>query len=90
MNEANMKGGKLDKLGIRPTPGMPHWSKEANDKRHRKAVSVAPSEERPAAPRVTVCPSCKDQRYTVKSLPDGYVSQLDPGDCRPWAAAVHG
>ena len=90
LNANDMKGTAPDRLGIRPTPGMPHWSKEANDKRHRKAVSVAPAPSAPRAPRLTVGPCCKDTRYTVNRLPDGYVSKLDPAECRPWAAAVHG
>lgn len=40
------------------------------------------------SPRATVCPSSLDYRYTVRALPDGYRSTLNPNECRGWAAAV--
>jgi hypothetical protein len=39
---------------------------------------------------LTVCPSGADQRYTVRELPKGYVSGLDPTEARPWARAAAG
>ena len=33
-------------------------------------------------------PNNHDMRHTVRRLPDGYVSQLDAQDARPWAQAV--
>jgi len=43
-----------------------------------------------SATRMTVCPSGVDQRYTVRELPQGYRSALDPRECRPWASAAAG
>lgn len=37
--------------------------------------------------KVTKAPPLPDHRYAVE-LPAGYVSTLDPGECRPWAKAV--
>lgn len=37
--------------------------------------------------KVTICLSGRDERFTVKLQP-GYVSPLDPNDCRPWARAA--
>lgn len=36
---------------------------------------------------VVVCPTFVDDRYTV-TLPKGYVSQINPNDCRPWALTL--
>ena len=38
--------------------------------------------------RREVVPSEGDFRFTVRALPEGYVSQLDPNECRGWAKAV--
>lgn len=38
--------------------------------------------------RITVAPVCTDQRYTVRELPPGYRSQIDPREARPWAQAA--
>jgi hypothetical protein len=57
---------------------------------------VTPSKARPqrlerttavkgVLPKAEVCPSGQDQRYTVRELPKGYRSALDPRECRPWA-----
>lgn len=35
--------------------------------------------------RRVVCPAGMDFRFTVRELPKGYVSALNPGECRPWA-----
>lgn len=40
--------------------------------------------------RHVVGPANRDFRFTVKRLPDGYVSQLDARQCRPWAEAAAG
>lgn len=40
------------------------------------------------SPRATVCPASLDYRYSVRALPDGYQSNLNPNECRGWAAAV--
>jgi hypothetical protein len=56
-----------------------------------KSVAPKPAVDRAPArssPRATVCPSKADGRYTVRSLPDGYQSNLNPNECRGWAAAV--
>ncbi len=37
--------------------------------------------------KVTHCPAGVDHRFTVNELPAGYRSQLDPRQCRAWAAA---
>ena len=29
-----------------------------------------------------------EHRFTVRELPEGYVSQLNPAECRPWAREV--
>lgn len=36
-------------------------------------------------PKPKACPSGTDHRYTVRALPDGYRSALNPNECRPWA-----
>lgn len=38
--------------------------------------------------KVTHCPAGVDHRFTVNQLPAGYRSQLDPRQCRAWAAAA--
>jgi hypothetical protein len=43
-----------------------------------------------SATRLTLCPVGVDQRYTVRELPPGYRSALDPRDCRAWAHATAG
>jgi hypothetical protein len=58
-----------------------------------KPKAVAPKvtiDRTPAkpSPRATVCPSSLDYRYTVRALPEGYQSNLNPNECRGWAAAV--
>jgi len=58
-----------------------------------KPKAVAPKvtiDRTPAkpSPRATVCPSSLDYRYTVRALPDGHQSNLNPNECRGWAAAV--
>lgn len=42
----------------------------------------------PPTVKRTVGPSNLDLRYTVARLPDGYVSELDPAECREWAKAA--
>lgn len=38
--------------------------------------------------RRVVGPSNLDQRHTVRRLPEGYVSQINPAECREWAKAA--
>lgn len=80
-----MKGKRLDSTGIRETPGMPHWSAQSNAKRGRPAAQPTPTAPPPTAQTVE---AGKDYRYTVKELPAGYQSALNPADCRPWAATL--
>jgi hypothetical protein len=39
----------------------------------------------PATVRVVVGPANRDHRFSVHRLPDGYVSQINPDECREWA-----
>lgn len=83
-----MKGTRPCKHGIRQTPGMPHWSEESNAKRPRVKVTAAAPEPKIIEAKVSVVPHHQDTRYSVEQLPAGYVSGLDPAQCRGWAKAV--
>lgn len=60
-------------------------SKKVTAAPQKTAVDHAPATP---SPRATVCPTSLDGRYSVRSLPDGYQSNLNPNECRGWAAAV--
>lgn len=51
-------------------------------------VLAGPQKRQATEPVHTVCPSCKDYRFTVSELPAGYQSQLNPGECRAFAKVV--
>lgn len=51
-------------------------------------VLAGPEKHRAAEPVHTICPSCKDLRYTVPELPSDYKSQLNPNECRAFAKVV--
>lgn len=96
-NVMRLKRGPIDKRGMRVTPGMPHWSEESNAKKpmlvaapkSHKALRLDPAmPARKSRVKPTVIPCGVDHRFTVHELPAGYVSQLDPAQCREWAKVV--
>lgn len=63
----------------------------SNARRVEPPVKPEPGEARiTERTRVTIAPTCTDQRYTVRELPAGYRSALDPREARPWAQAAAG
>lgn len=56
-------------------------------KRESEAKTAGPASN-PNGIKPQKCPSGVDYRYTVKRLPNGYVSQIDASQSRGWAKAV--
>lgn len=66
-------------------------SKPAHINRPRTTIATVlagPEKRHSAEPVHTVCPSCKDYRFTVLDLPADYKSQLNPNECRAFAKVV--
>jgi|694.fasta_scaffold34787_12 hypothetical protein len=82
----------LDPLGSSRGPALTLLRKPGSNARRIEPMDKPPRVEGviTASTRVTVVPTCADQRYTVSELPKGYVSKLSPGDARPWAQAAAG
>ena len=57
-----------------------HW--------RRLPSKSAPQPINPRGVQAVTLPCGQDHRYTVRELPAGYVSGLDPRECRPWARSV--
>jgi hypothetical protein len=66
----------------------PAWSEEVNARRPGGAARWECGAVVPGTVQVVQGPSGQDLRYTVHALPPGYISPLDPKDCRPWARVV--
>jgi hypothetical protein len=72
----------------KPVPG---WSEEVNARRAGGAACFESDEAIvPKRVRVVRGPSNYDMRHTVRELPAGHKSVLDPRECRAWVAAVTG
>lgn len=84
----------LDRMHSRRGPAMPTLRQPGSSVRKIDALVLNRPPETEAtittATKLTVCPSGADQRYTVRALPPGYVSGLDPTEARPWARAAAG
>jgi hypothetical protein len=84
----------LDRMHSRRGPAMPTLRQPGSSVRKIDALvlnRIEPTEATiTSATKLTVCPSGADQRYTVRELPKGYVSGLDPTEARPWARAAAG
>lgn len=67
----------------RPTVAKPLKSAKRGSVALRRDAPVKGNEVKPL-----LCPGGIDHRYTVRELPKGYVSKLNPAECSPWAKAV--
>jgi hypothetical protein len=82
----------LDPMGSSRGPALTLLRKPGSNARPVPSLTNPPQIEGviTAATRVTIAPTCTDQRYTVRELPAGYRSALDPREARPWAQAAAG
>jgi hypothetical protein len=81
----------LDPMGAQRGVPLTGLRKAGSNARPIPAQRPAPTEPRITGDtKVTVCPSGADHRYTVRALPPGYVSALNPRECSPWAEAAAG
>lgn len=74
--------GTVHELGMKAARKMPKMCAPKKVK-----AMWQPGQEVVHSGEVTICPSGEDRRFTF-TPPPGYVSALDPNDCRPWARAA--
>ncbi len=81
----------LDPMGAQRGVPMTGLRKAGSSARPIPAQRPQPTEPQiTSATRITVCPSGADHRYTVRELPPGHRSVLNPRECSPWAEAAAG
>lgn len=80
------KPPKIEKPRGRPITIMQPIGNKAPGFTHKAAKPSAPQIVIGLDKPPTICPVGLDQRFTVRELPAGYVSQLSAAECRPWAA----
>jgi hypothetical protein len=85
------KRDSMGRAGVMPTNIAAALRKPGSNARSHPAEKPARVEPiTTSATRLTARPSGADHRYTVRELPPGYCSVLDPRECRPWAAVAAG